>query len=80
MKREERPFTYYTKKISLSSFREKTRRLRIFLNIRDSIHSIHSIIHSIIQSVPLFPELRGKSGIDDTNVSKLVEVLRFEPI
>ena len=28
--RGERPFTYYTKKISLSSFREKTRRLRIF--------------------------------------------------
>ncbi len=60
--RGEYPFTYYTEKISLSSFRKKRTVYAFFLNIRDSIHSIHSIIRSI----PRFPEPRDKYEIDGT--------------
>jgi hypothetical protein len=66
-----RTFSYYTEKISLSSFREENApfECNIFLNMR-----------SIILSFPRFREQHDKSETDDTTVLISAEVPLFVPI
>ena len=84
------PFTYYTEKISLSSFKGKElpfqgkelpfRGKELPFRRKRAVFFLNIPFHSIIQSIPLFPSPNDKFETGDTSVLKSAAILPIERV